>query len=134
MAFDLHEQARPEGLEPPTLGLEVRRSIQLSYGRRCCNSRPSTGVPVRWPCGEPPPSSQERCVLSESPRRRYSTVIGEQGQDTEAATRPTSPAPNLRSRRQARSVSASKTDARSLSLLEGRHRTRARPVPAIVAR
>ena len=28
--------ARPEGFEPPTLCLEGRRSIRLSYGRTVC--------------------------------------------------------------------------------------------------
>ena len=32
--------ARPEGLEPPTLCLEGRRSIRLSYGRAVCYCNP----------------------------------------------------------------------------------------------
>ena len=34
---DQIRMARPEGVEPPTLCLEGRRSIQLSYGRAACN-------------------------------------------------------------------------------------------------
>ncbi len=33
MRKSLSGMARPEGLEPPTRGLEIRRSVLLSYGR-----------------------------------------------------------------------------------------------------
>ena len=38
----IHYLARPAGLEPATCGFEVRRSIQLSYGRGICHINSET--------------------------------------------------------------------------------------------
>src|SRR5262245_30433072 len=68
------EYARLEGVEPPTYGLEVRRSIQLSY-RRMKSGGAGEEIGARG--FEPPtPCAQGRCAtgLRHAPSRRRRQV------------------------------------------------------------
>ena len=73
------QMVRPEGLEPPTGGLEIRCSIQLSYGRTARIARRPSVLQAHFPCWNSTPGMQGFFARPPGPRsgRRPHRLFGD---------------------------------------------------------